>query len=191
MSSAFASSCLAGRQRSQRELGRTGAIGLELATGPRPDVVGRQAVVADQRLEYRATGFRRFEHGQPELLRLIECRLVTVRQPRLLVIAGDIRLGRDQLRVFDNDLAPVAALAQPANPVGTQFLGDVAAARGARESRAGPRYRPGPCSCATGSFRRRAPVRGCRSARRRGRAWHGHRRERHRGRQDRCCRRLS
>ena len=51
--------------------------------------------------------------------------VVAVRQPRLLVIAGDIGLGGDQFREFDNDLAPVAALAQPANPVGTQFLGDV------------------------------------------------------------------
>ena len=56
---------LAGRQRSQRKPGRTRAIGLELATGPRPDIVGRQTIIADQCVEHRPAGFRRFEHGQP------------------------------------------------------------------------------------------------------------------------------
>src|SRR5574343_294790 len=100
------------------------------AASARPNVVGRLGLAGDQRIEHRPAGFRRLQHGQPELLGLGQHAAVGT---GLQAVAGNVRLGGEQAGIFCIDLAPQGALAQPAYPVGAQLFGNIAALVAAQE----------------------------------------------------------
>jgi hypothetical protein len=101
-------------------------IGLQLAPGTLPDVFATDALGGDQGIKHRPAGLGGFEHGQPQTVGLGEHAAVAACQAGLLLPAGDIGLGSEQCRVLALDLVPCGALAEPANPVGAQALGNVA-----------------------------------------------------------------
>ena len=125
---------LAVRQVVQGRLGPDWPVCFQLAARACPDIVAVHALARDQGIEHWPARLGWFDLGQPEFFRFVEDAPVVAGEAGLLAVAGDIRLGGDQPGVFAIHVVPVGAFAQPADPVGAQFFGDISLVVALKES---------------------------------------------------------
>ena len=102
-------------------------VGFKLTADARPDIVDLHALIDDQRLQHGIAGIRRIDELEPQRHRFIECRDLAPRQPPLQGVAGDFLIRLLQARIVGVKHLPSRFLAHRAQPVATQFVGNVAA----------------------------------------------------------------